>query len=217
MISLQKTIRQTLTVLLTFGAVELAALCKMSYLVGSWASFFSATAIAVPLVGILGGTGFSSGLTGLRALVRWLVLGSNPTSFLVYHIPGIVAAFYWRSSLRMVKVGIPAVCMALFIAHSPAAWLYTLYWLIPIGIYCFNRESVFEKSLAASFVAHAVGSVIWLYTIPMTIELWDLLIPVVVIERLAFASGIALAYYGAYAVAIRYHAYWKKIDPSLTV
>lgn len=197
MITSQKTIRYFSKTALAFGIVELASLLKMSYMVGSWNAFFTGTNIAVPMTGIFGGAALTGLLTLMRALARWMVLGSNPASFLVFHVPGVVAAFYWRSSSRLVKIGLPLLCMALFIAHAPDAWLYSLYWLIPVGLYVAKRESIFEKALAATFVAHGVGSVIWAYTIPMTAALWYALIPVVAIERLVFASGMAVVYHAA--------------------
>ncbi len=195
MMNTNKTLRYFSKTMLAFGIIELASMLKMSYMVGSWSAFFSATNIAVPMAGVFGGTALTGLITIMRALSRWLLLGSNPASFLVFHIPGVVAAFYWRSSSRLVKMGLPLLCMALFIAHTPAAWFYSLYWLIPVGLYVAKRESIFEKALSATFIAHGVGSVIWAYTVPMADSVWLALIPIVAIERLVFASGMAIVYH----------------------
>lgn len=86
--------------------------------------------------------------------------------------------------------------MAAFIAHpvGSQAFLYSFYWLIPVAIYLMGRNSLFAQALGSTFTAHAVGSVIWLYANPMTPEIWLALIPVVLVERLVFASGIVLVY-----------------------
>ena len=55
---------------------------------------------------------------------------------------------------------------------------------------------VFLTSLSSTFIAHAVGSVIWIYADPATPEFWYALIPLVAVERLVMASGMTLAYYG---------------------
>ena len=49
--------------------------------------------------------------------------------------------------------------------------------------------------LGSTFTAHAVGSVIWLYAglVPNP-ETWLALIPVVVLERILFASGMFVGY-----------------------
>jgi hypothetical protein len=191
-----KAIRYCYQTLLAFGLVELTSLLKMSYMVGSKSAFFSASNIALPMTGILGGgTILTSSITLLRALAKWFVFGINPFSFLVFHIPGIVGVYYWRSTTQFIKLGLPLSAMLLFILHTPSAWLYTLYWLIPVSLNLLHRNSIFEKALATTFVAHAVGSVIWVYTIPMNTELWYLLIPVVAVERLIWACGITCSYY----------------------
>jgi hypothetical protein len=54
--------------------------------------------------------------------------------------------------------------------------------------------SLYARSLGATFTAHAVGSVLFLYTIPTVPALWLGLIPIVAIERGLFACGIAASY-----------------------
>ena len=46
------------------------------------------------------------------------------------------------------------------------------------------------RALSASFVAHGIGSVIWLYTKNIAAPVWIGLIPVVVCERLLMAGGM---------------------------
>lgn len=88
--------------------------------------------------------------------------------------------------------------MGAFIAHpvGAQAWVYSLYWLVPIVLYAVRKKNMFLEALGSTFTAHAVGSVIWIYCDPMTPQAWLTLIPVVLVERLVFASGIVVAYYG---------------------
>ncbi len=72
------------------------------------------------------------------------------------------------------------------------AWFYSLYWLIPVMLYALGSRSLFNESLGATFVQHAVGSVLWLYLVPTTSALWISLIPVVAVERLLCALGMVL-------------------------
>ena len=71
--------------------------------------------------------------------------------------------------------------------------LYTLYWLIPVTLY-FMRETALTKAFGSTFVAHAVGSVLWLYWLPTVPAYWYALVPVVAVERLFHASAMLLFY-----------------------
>src|SRR5207237_10360114 len=86
--------------------------------------------------------------------------------------------------------------MALFIVHpiGSQAFMYSFYWLIPIGLFGLARKTLFLEALGSTFVAHAVGSVIWLYTVPTTAGMWVGLIPIVAVERLLFAMGMVVMY-----------------------
>lgn len=90
---------------------------------------------------------------------------------------------------------VPLVAMALFVLHpvGAEAWYYSLYWLVPVVAY-FLPKNLFLRSLGASFMAHAVGSVAFLYTFATVPAYWIALIPVVAMERLVFASGTAVSF-----------------------
>ncbi len=51
---------------------------------------------------------------------------------------------------------------------------------------------MWHHALASTFIAHAVGSVIWLYTVPMVASAWLALIPIVACERLLYTAGIVM-------------------------
>jgi len=99
------------------------------------------------------------------------------------------------------QIILPLTCIVLFIAHPQGrgAILYSFYWFIPV--ICFVLHTVFKKSwtfstaLSSTFIAHAIGSIIALYTRSIPTQTWLTLIPLVAIERMIFASGATLAFY----------------------
>ena len=110
-------------------------------------------------------------------------------------LPLSLGAFYFGSKSKMRGL-IAAVCMVLFVVHpiGRQAWVYSLYWLIPIWA-SFFPERLFLKSLGSTFTAHAVGSTIFLYAFQLPAIVWKGLIPVVLVERVGFALGIYLSYF----------------------
>ena len=75
-----------------------------------------------------------------------------------------------------------------------SAWLYSMYWLIPIVCYFFQERFLFAKALGSTFTAHAVGGAIWIWVFHLPQAVWLALIPVVAMERLTFAVGITVTY-----------------------
>lgn len=188
--------------------IKCASFFKVSFIVGSFLAFFSATAIINPLAGAFMSIAnmclvFAFGLTA-----KVIIGGGLPSfKFLAYIIPGFFASLYWGSPSALIRVVVPVACMAAFIAHPAigAGWVYSLYWLIPVALYIIRKQTIFLQALGSTFTAHAVGSVIWLYAVPMTPAVWLGLIPVVLVERLLFASGMVIAYH-----AINYAVQWKR-------
>lgn len=112
---------------------------------------------------------------------------------LLHRVPLVFAARAYHVRHWITSFAVPGVCMLLFVMHDvgSVAWCYSLYWLIPMVLY-FVQDSIISRALSASFVAHAVGSVIWLYTKIIPAELWMVLIPVVICERLLMAGGMMM-------------------------
>ena len=110
-------------------------------------------------------------------------------------VPMMFAAAYFGKRTKL-NILIPAVAIFAFVAHpvGRTVWFFSLFWLIPIVAYFFRERSLMARSLGATFTAHAVGGALWIYFIPMPAALWVSLIPVVIIERLVFAGGIAATY-----------------------
>ncbi len=158
------------------------------------------------------------------------VLGAEVLDILIMHkevtlisairlTPMLFAAYYFGASRKKLSALIPLACMALFILHPVGrqAWFYSLYWLIPITAAILIKIApgkLFLRSLGATFTAHAIGSVAFLYTVPMTASEWIGLIPVVAYERLMFASGIAVSF-----LAMNYALDWilDKLKQKFTV
>lgn len=192
---------------ISFCALKLASLYKISFIVGSCMAFFSATAVAMPLIGAFGGsfTAISTLLCGY--LFKGLLGGGWAVTYLLTYLPGLCAALAWHRNNVLVRVLLPITAIFLFVMHpvGSSAAPYCLYWLIPIFIYLSRSSRVilrskivsrdlFFNALSVTFIAHAVGSIIWLYTVPMTSTMWLSLIPVVAVERLLFATSIAFVY-----------------------
>ena len=185
---------------------KLSGLVKVSFLVGSQMAFFSGVNCVLPLAGAFGGL-FGAGLLFLvRQLLHLFFFKTVSLSFLALCIPGFCASLYWSSGKNgsleermfsvVVRLLLPLACMVLFAVHPVGgqAFVYALYWLIPIILYFVPHQSLFLTALGSTFIAHAVGSVIWCYTVPMTATMWIGLIPVVALERMLFALGMVMAY-----------------------
>ncbi|HZW61387.1 MAG TPA: hypothetical protein VFF04_04115 [Candidatus Babeliales bacterium] len=180
-----------------YAGIKFASLVKISFIVGSVMAFFSGTSVAIPLIGAFTGLFGTVAVFCLRLSFHTLVNGSFALSYLAYHIPGLCASAYWASESKLIRLILPAVCMIAFMVHpiGGQAFVYSLYWLIPIALYFVSRKTVFMHAISSTFIAHAVGSVLWLYSVPMTAQQWLSLIPVVAIERMLIATSMAVAYH----------------------
>lgn len=176
---------------------KMAQIFKVSFVLGSYTMFFSLSNSVTPLAGAFagfGGVGFAGFLKlGMAFLYSGGMLSG---AYLANIVPGIIAGLYWASDSFIIRLITPLLCVALFLAHpsGASAWWYSLYWFIPAGLYFARKQHLFFNALASTFVAHGVGSVIWLYTVPMTTGQWAALMPVVIIERVLFALGMVALY-----------------------
>ncbi len=194
---------------------------KFSFVWGTQTSSFSIASMLLPLAGAFGGLIQLGGFFFAKSL-----LGLNAVTF---GIPTFFSALNWsvatsekRNATNMLLGGtlqvlIPLACMMLFLTHSIGgqAGLYSAYWLIPMVIFklqLFGIRSMFLTALSSTFIAHALGSVMWLYYAPMAPAQWLALIPVVALERLAFALGGYLTYLAlSAAVKLAASTYSKKL------
>ncbi|MDR3646056.1 MAG: hypothetical protein P4L22_00780 [Candidatus Babeliales bacterium] len=181
--------------ILNLIVLHFAKLIKFSLMLGSTAMFFSMSNIAVPMVGIVGGLVYYVNFFAIQFLYKFLI-GSGSIG-IGYYIPQFFASAYWLSPSKYLRLVVPLLCMGLFVLHPVGgqAWVYSTFWLIPMIISFVGFNNTFLRALGSTFVAHAVGSVIWIYTVPMIATQWISLIPVVIAERLLFASGMVAVYY----------------------
>ena len=175
--------------------VLIGKLCKISFILGSRCAFFSGVNCVMPLASqFLGQT--LGGITLLIPSLFSILLGKS-LYLSLYHVPSFFASFYLASNSRVFRVVVPLVCIALFIVHpiGRQAFVYSFYWFIPIALSLVADRNIFFKALGATFVAHAVGSVFYLYFGFVAPQQWMLLLPVVVFERVLFACGIVSVSY----------------------
>ena len=187
-----------------FAAIfKISAWIKAGFIVGSHAVSFSASSMLHPVVGAFCDVKTLAFLYSLLAITKYVLTWQFSAHYLAYHIPGFCAALCWAKPAWRLAIILPVLSFILFVLHPVGgqAWCYTLYWIIPCILSISQLEQPFVKALTATFVAHAVGSVIWIYTVPMTAEQWLGLIPVVAIERFCFALGATGLYYSARAFA----------------
>ena len=96
----------------------------------------------------------------------------------------------------IIQFGIPLLCIALFVFHpaifGTPAMAYALYWTIPI-LAAVLPSNLYLRSLGATFSQHAIGSVLFLYTIPalQNPAVWLALVPVVVTVSLPCLTPLA--------------------------
>lgn len=115
-----------------------------------------------------------------------------PTLFAVYYFAVITKRKYHGKWI----LAVPLLCIMAFLTHPngrQVPYYPLMFWLIPLVAYRF-RNNLFMKSLGATFTAHAVGGASWIWAFNLPPAVWNSLIPVVISERLLFASGIAVTY-----------------------
>ena len=184
-----------MNLLLILGLVWLSKLVKFSLIVGSVCTFFSLINVVAPLTVLFSGWGggvfcmLLTGLLGTKSIVGTSLLAACG-------LPNFGAGLYLRTANNLFKIALPALCMALFWYQTwgTIGMAYALLWLIPVAVTVFKIEQIYLKSLAATFVAHGIGSVMWVYGANLTPEQWFALIPVAICERVLLACLIGVAY-----------------------
>lgn len=137
------------------------------------------------------------------------VLAVEITNTLIHHAPWTTGAivrlfptlfavyFFAMVQKKQGKwiLAVPLLAILIFLAHPYGRQVpyYTLFWIIPIIAYKF-RKNLFMRSLGATMTAHAVGGAAWIWVFNLKPAVWNSLIPVVIEERLLFASGIAASF-----------------------
>ncbi|MFH1447660.1 MAG: hypothetical protein ABIG39_02245 [Candidatus Micrarchaeota archaeon] len=194
---MKKITRRDLVFLALFGVAALiAAQINFSQILGAENQAFTLFQFFGPTAAAFLGPVLGIGAILSAEIANFALLGKSVTFINIARLfPMLFAAYYFAKGRNLLGIGLPLLCMAAFMFHpiGGQAWLYSLYWLIPVAAaYLPNR--LFLRSLGATFTAHAIGSTLWLYTFETTPAFWMMLIPIVAFERLMFASGITVSY-----------------------
>ena len=133
-------------------------------------------------------------------LIDFFIVGKEATWINIFRLaPMLFAVYYFGSKKKNLNIIVPLIAMILFIIHPVGrqAWIYSLFWTIPIIARLLPNKYAYSvplRSLGATFTAHAIGSALFIWSIPTTPGMWLTLIPVTAFERLMFALGIGISY-----------------------
>jgi hypothetical protein len=170
---------------------------NFSAIVGANNQYFTFFQFFGPIAGSFLGPIFGAVAVLVSQTADYIISGKAFTLINVLRLtPMLFAAWYFGAKKKQWTVIVPAAAIVAFCIHPVGrhAWLYSMFWLIPIVIAFLPNRNLFLRSLGATFTAHAVGSIAFIYTVPMTAAQWMGLIPVAAMERLLFAVGIAGSY-----------------------
>lgn len=178
--------------------------------------FFTLFQFFGPTAGAFLGPVIGAASVLLAELVNFVFVGKELSIINVIRLTPMLfaAAYFGMKSLKNKRIvaAVPLVAMVAFWLHpvGQEAWFYALYWLIPIVATL--KPNLITRSIGATFTAHAVGSVAFLYAIPTTPALWIGLIPIVAMERGLFSIGIAGSYIVFNTVMAKLHLPVFEID-----
>lgn len=172
----------------------LAFQVPISKIIGSSQSFTLFELLA-PIGGMFLGPIFGGLSAFVVRLLNVIIFKQNLDLLtIIRFLPAIMAAVYFGLKGKKVAIIFP-ICIILFLLNpiGRQAWLYPLIWLVPFAA-TFFRKRLILNSFGATFISHAIGSTIFLYTFGLTPQIWMSLIPVVFIERGIFTAGIWVSY-----------------------
>jgi hypothetical protein len=199
------TTKKMIFLLVFIAAALIAARINFSTLVGSTNQTLTMFQFFGPIAGAFLGGVFGIVTVLCSQIINNLLLHKEWTLVTALRLlPMLFAVFYFAYFHNKSKyktagmVIIPVLAIILFNLNAEArqAWYYSLFWLIPILAVVGEKlpGKLFFRSFGATFTAHAIGTVIWVYTVPMTAAQWTALVPVTAYERFAFGLGIAVSF-----------------------
>lgn len=193
----KRTILPILGLIAIVSLFGIASFFTLNSIKGLTGVSFSWSHCVAPLFGVFCGLTGSFALLGGMLSVRFIGTLFGVVRYTYFGLPTFAGSLFWATGNRVITMGIPLLCMILFIAHPIGYFAapYAFYWLIPSIIGFFKTRNSLLISLASTFTAHAVGSVMHLYLVnPMSSTDWLKLIPIVACERIAFAVGMCACY-----------------------
>lgn len=152
-----------------------------------------------PIAGAFTGSVWGMLTVGAMQIGNWAYHGFQmDTATIIRFFPMLFAVLYFSKKTKL-SLAVPALAMIAFWSHPEGrrAWYYALYWLIPIAAYFWHGKFILARALGATFTAHAVGGVLWIYAFNLKAAIWISLIPIVWKERGLMAFGITLTYLAA--------------------
>ena len=192
------TLQKKLFFLGLFTLVGFASLqIPFNKLLGSNVSFTLFDFFA-PIAGVFLGPLFGI-VSVLTVMVTHNLINDIPwtTGALIRLIPTLFAVYYFATIKKGAGwiLAVPFISIFAFLAHPIGREVpqYTLFWLIPFIAYRY-RSNLYMRSLGATFTAHSVGGLMWIWAFNLPASVWQGLIPVVASERLLFAAGIAVSF-----------------------
>jgi len=151
--------------------------------------------------GPIAGAFFSSAIglitVFVMQIINWAWHGFNFDLITILRfLPMLMAVIYFSRKTKWILL-IPGIAMILFWLHPEGrgAWYYALYWTIPFLAYLAPAKYISARAIGATFCAHCVGSVAFLYVMGLKSAVWISLIPVVWKERVLMAIGITVTYW----------------------
>lgn len=185
-------------ILFSIFAIVGILLCQIpfTYLVGANARFTLFDFFG-PIAGSLLGALPGVFAVILVQIINWAIHGFTfQPATIIRFFPIIAATLYFSRPSKWWLI-VPGAALVAFVVHPEGrqAAVFTLYWLIPFIAHRLSHRFVFAKALAATFIAHAIGGALWIWTFNMKTAIWINLIPVVWKERGLMALGITLAYF----------------------
>ncbi len=203
---------KSIAFLVLFAAAGLLAMhANFSQLLGAPNQFFTGFQFFAPVAGAFLGGMVGAGVVIAAQVADMLLTGKAFTLLNLARLLPLAFAAWYFSTPRKSKLTavVPLAAIALFLLHPVGGqvWYYPLmFWGIPVVVALFFANNLFARSLGATMTAHAVGGVVWIYSLPTTPAFWAGLVPVVAYERLLFAAGIAVSYVAFNAVLSRLKA-----------
>lgn len=200
------------------------ALGSLSFLLVAQLAGYSGKFALLSIFGPLSGAIhlFGAGVWIVFATALRVVLNgghSIPLGLVTYGIPTFIAACAMsgyanknQKNLNWYRLGfevaVPLLCIILFSVGPNTYMPYSFYWVIPpvfYGLSLLVNNSTLRMMIAAlscTFIAHAVGSVMWMLQVPMTEAAWHALIPVVIVERMRIAAVMVFVQVSAAQAAL---------------
>jgi len=188
-------LKQVIFLLIFFAIIFGASKIALFKVVGSNQAF-TLFEFLYPLPAAFLGSVWGAGIVLVVKVINWMINGQalDLITFLRF-FPAVLAVIYFSTRSKFTLI-VPIACMILFWINPVglAAFPYALFWLIPLIVFPF-KKNIALNSLGTTFTAHAVGSVVFLYAVPLPAQVWLSLIPVVFMERFIFTAGMTISYF----------------------